>query len=234
MGTPQGAVISPLLANVYLHYVFDLWIEWWRKHHATGTCGRCRYADDFVIGWVQLQARMRPLAWKHSGTGSPSSAYSFTKTKQRLIEFGRFAAEPPKVAWGRRPETFDFLGFTHYCGTERITGWYVSSQASQHPEADAADAGVDQGSSSDGGCTDPLGETGRWLRSCGAGLAELSCRARQRPRCIRRFVDEVKKHVAPGDSPPQPDRTQSAGRGPASPASPRRYLPRPRILHPYP
>jgi group II intron reverse transcriptase/maturase len=116
-GTPQGAVASPLLANIYLHYVFDLWAQRWRQHHAHGSVIFVRYADDLVVGFeheadaqrfhVDLQQRMEQFA------------LSLHPDKTRLIEFGRFAAEDRVRRGLGKPETFNFLGFTHICGRSR-------------------------------------------------------------------------------------------------------------------
>jgi RNA-directed DNA polymerase len=116
-GTPQGAVASPLLANVYLHYVFDLWAERWRQHHAHGNVIFVRYADDIVCGFeheadaqrfcAELQQRMEKFA------------LSLHPDKTRLIEFGRFAATNRARRGLGKPETFNFLGFTHICGRSR-------------------------------------------------------------------------------------------------------------------
>jgi len=109
-GTGQGSVISPLLANVYLHYVFDLWAERWRRREATGTMIMTRYADDVVIGFerkadaCRFLAMMRERFEKFSLTLHPE--------KTRLIEFGRFAVHNRKQRGLGKPETFDFLGFT--------------------------------------------------------------------------------------------------------------------------
>jgi RNA-directed DNA polymerase len=116
-GTPQGAVASPMLANVYLHYVFDLWAERWRQHHAHGNVIFVRYADDIVCGFeheadaqrfcAELQPRMEKFA------------LSLHPDKTRLIEFGRFAATNRARRGLGKPETFNFLGFTHICGRSR-------------------------------------------------------------------------------------------------------------------
>lgn len=116
-GTPQGAVISPLLANVYLHYVLDLWIDWWRHHFARGEVIVVRYADDFVIGFqhqadaVQCLEELRERFTRFGLRLHPE--------KTRLIEFGSLAAHRRKKRGDRKPESFDFLGFTHSCSRTR-------------------------------------------------------------------------------------------------------------------
>ena len=117
IGTPQGAVISPLLANIYLHYALDLWIQQWRKRHARGDVYIVRYADDFVMGFQYksdgdvfhkaLEKRLKEFGLK------------LHPEKTRLIEFGRFAESNRRTRGVRKPETFDFLGFTHLCGNKR-------------------------------------------------------------------------------------------------------------------
>ncbi|MBZ2186271.1 MAG: group II intron reverse transcriptase/maturase [Bryobacter sp.] len=116
-GTPQGAVVSPLLANIHLYHVFDLWVQRWRKSPGRGEVIVVRYADDSVVGFEPvgtarafLDALQERLA-KFGLTPHPD--------KTRLIEFGRFAVERRRKKGQGRPETFDFLGFTHCCGTDR-------------------------------------------------------------------------------------------------------------------
>ena len=120
VGTPQGAVASPLLANIYLHYVFDLWVQHWRKHHATGDAIVVRYADDVVVGFEHRADAERFLQeWKDR---MRKFGLELHPDKTRLIEFGRHAAENRKQRGEGKPETFDFLGFTHLCGKTRKTG----------------------------------------------------------------------------------------------------------------
>jgi group II intron reverse transcriptase/maturase len=121
-GTPQGAVISPLLANLYLHYVLDLWVEAWRKKVARGEVIAVRYADDGVLGFQyredaekflkELQERVRKFGLE------------LHPEKTRLIEFGRYAAERRAKRGKGKPETFNFLGFTHICGKNHTTGYF--------------------------------------------------------------------------------------------------------------
>lgn len=112
-GTPQGAVISPLLANIYLHYVLDDWVSWWRSKYATGDVIIVRYADDFVMGFQHKHEAELFL----NGLRDRLSVFTLNlhPEKTRLIEFGRFAADNRKKRGERKPETFTFLGFTHIC-----------------------------------------------------------------------------------------------------------------------
>lgn len=123
VGTPQGAVISPLLANIYLHYVVDLWVQWWRGHRARGEVYIVRYCDDFVMGFQHCSdARMFriELAQRLAKFG-----LELHQDKTRLIEFGRFAASNRQERGEGKPETFDFLGFTHICARKRKDGSFT-------------------------------------------------------------------------------------------------------------
>jgi len=127
VGTPQGAVASPLLANIYLHYVFDLWANRWRQHHAQGQVIIVRYADDIVVGFeheaeakrflMDLQQRMEKFA------------LSLHPDKTRLIEFGRSAAQNRARRGLGKPETFNFLGFTHICERSRKGGFKLQRKS---------------------------------------------------------------------------------------------------------
>jgi len=122
-GSPQGASVSPLLANVYLHYVFDLWADWWRKRHARGDVIIVRWADDFIVGFEhrrdaeQFLAQLRERFAKFGLELHPG--------KTRLIEFGRFAAANRAARGAGKPETFDFLGFTHICAKSKNGRFWV-------------------------------------------------------------------------------------------------------------
>ncbi|MGH9885084.1 MAG: group II intron reverse transcriptase/maturase, partial [bacterium] len=120
VGTPQGAVISPLLANVYLHYVFDRWVQQWRTRHAHGDVIVVRYADDIVMGFQhRADADACLAAWQ---ARLAQCGLALHPDKTRLVEFGRFAVERRKARGDGKPETFDFLGFTHLCGKSRQGG----------------------------------------------------------------------------------------------------------------
>jgi group II intron reverse transcriptase/maturase len=121
MGTPQGSVISPLLANIYLHYAHDLWAHQWRGRHAKGRIMFVRYADDSVYGFerqTDAEAFLAALRERLTAFG-----LTLHPEKTRLIEFGRHATENRRRRGEGKPETFDFLGFTHCCGTSR-KGWF--------------------------------------------------------------------------------------------------------------
>jgi group II intron reverse transcriptase/maturase len=116
-GSPQGSGISPLLANVFLHYSFDAWIHQWRTRHARGQIVVIRYADDAIVG-AQHESDARRLLDALKGRLA-KFGLALNEDKTRLLEFGRFAVQRREKAGLRRPETFNFLGFTHYCGTTR-------------------------------------------------------------------------------------------------------------------
>src|ERR1700730_15098374 len=116
-GTPQGAVVSPTLSNIYLHYTFDLWAEWWRHHEAHGNVIYVRYADDIVAGFEHENDAVRFLADLRERM--EKFALSLHPDKTRLIEFGRHAADDRKKRGLGKPETFNFLVFTHICGRSR-------------------------------------------------------------------------------------------------------------------
>jgi len=122
-GTAQGAVISPLLANIYLHYVVDLWTQQWRRRHATGDVITVRYADDSITGFQHRQDAERFLPDLKERLAR--FALSLHSDKTRLIEFGRFAAGNRRRRGEGKPEMFDFLGFTHFCDRRRKDGSFV-------------------------------------------------------------------------------------------------------------
>ena len=112
-----GGVASPLLANVYLHYVFDLWAHWWRRRYAHGDVIIVRFADDFVVGFEHQADAQRFLVDLRERFAKFNLELHPDKT--RLIEFGRHAARRRSARGLGRPETFGFLGFTHVCGKTR-------------------------------------------------------------------------------------------------------------------
>ena len=123
VGTPQGAVVSPLLANVYLHYILDLWVEAWRKKVAMGDVIVIRYADDIVLGFqyrTDAERFLRDFQERLMKFG-----LELHPDKTRLIEFGRFAFRDRERRGKGKPETFVFLGFTHHCGHLRRSGAFT-------------------------------------------------------------------------------------------------------------
>jgi group II intron reverse transcriptase/maturase len=166
VGTPQGAVASPLLANVFLHYVFDLWVHRWRTKSATGDMIVVRYADDFVVGFQHRHDAERFL--RELGGRLEKFGLALHPEKTRLLEFGRFAAENRQKRGAGKPETFTFLGFTHICGRKHgKVGFIVKRQtASKRLRAklrEVREALMRRRH-------DPLPELGRWLRSVVQGF----------------------------------------------------------------
>ena len=160
-GTPQGSVISPLLCNVYLHYVFDLWVQHWRTHRAKGEVIVVRYADDKVLGFQhRAEAEQFLQDWRER---LRKFGLELHPDKTRLIEFGRYAAENRKQRGEDKPETFNFLGLTHICGRSRKNGKFLVLRktvrkrllAKLKQVKDALWRRMHQ----------PLAEVGKWLKS---------------------------------------------------------------------
>lgn len=122
-GSVQGASVSPLLANVYLHYVFDLWADWWRHHHARGDVIIVRFADDVTVGFEYRDDAVR--FWADLADRFGEFGLGLHPEKTRLIEFGRYAAANRARRGLGRPETFDFLGFTHICERSKSGRFWV-------------------------------------------------------------------------------------------------------------
>jgi len=158
-GTPQGGNISPLLANIYLHYVLDLWIRAWRRND-TGDVVIVRYADDFVIGLQNRPQAERCL--KELRRRLASFDLELHPEKTRLLEFGRFARQNRKDRGEGKPETFTFLGFTHICG-ETLQGKF---QVHRHTIKKRMRAKLKSLKVELMGRRHrPIAETGAWLRS---------------------------------------------------------------------
>ena len=130
-GTGQGSVISPLLANIYLHYVLDLWAERWRRREATGDMIMVRYADDLIVGFEREADAGRFLEAMRERLRE--FALSLHPDKTRLIEFGRFAAANRERRGLGKPETFNFLGFTFICGKSRLLSRLDSRRVGEGP-----------------------------------------------------------------------------------------------------
>ena len=166
-GTGQGSVASPLLANVYLHYVFDLWAERWRRREASGDIIIVRYADDIVVGFQyeadarRFQDAMRARLEEYSLSLSPD--------KTRLIEFGRFAADQRARRGLGKPETFQFLGFTFVCGRSR-RGCFVLKRKSRGDRMRAKLKEIKEEMRRRR--HQPIPEQGKWLRQVVSGFFE--------------------------------------------------------------
>jgi RNA-directed DNA polymerase len=225
MGTPQGAVVSPLLANIYLHYVFDLWVQAWRKKHARGDVVVVRYADDTVLGFqAQTEAdRFREDLQKRLA----KFGLELHPDKTRRIEFGRYAELNRKRRGEGKPETFDFLGFTHISGKNR-KGYFTVKRRTIAKRLRGKLQEIKQQLRRRR--HEPVAATGEWLRSVVQGYfnyhavpgnlgslgvfrtrltrlwrAQLIHRS-QRPRCTWARMQRLAK----------------------------RWLPQPRVLHPWP
>ena len=128
-GTPQGGLISPLLSNLYLHYVFDLWAIQWRKRHARGEMYVVRYADDFVMAF---QYESDALAMREAlGARLAEFKLALHPDKTRVLEFGRFARATRETRGDRKPETFEFLGFTHIASFDRLGRFQLKRRTSR-------------------------------------------------------------------------------------------------------
>jgi RNA-directed DNA polymerase len=224
-GTPQGGSISPLLANIYLHYVFDLWAQQWRKRQARGEMIIIRFADDIILGFerhddaTQFQAEMTERLRKFG--------LELNGDKTRLIEFGRYTATNRKRRGQGKPDTFDFLGFTHICSTNRKGHFIVMRQTIRARRWARLKAIYEKLRKR---THHPVPEVGRWLRSVWQGYMNYHAvpgnlstlwafrdeltrlwRLRLRRRSQKGYVDWKRMSRLA-----------------------RRWLPYPRVMHPYP
>jgi RNA-directed DNA polymerase len=224
-GTPQGGVISPLLANIYLHYALDLWVHQWRRKYATGDVIIVRYADDFVVGFQNRGDAERFR--RELGDRLARFNLELHPDKTRLIEFGRFA-EPNRRERGEgKPETFDFLGFTHICGKTR-KGWFQVQRRTVRKRLRAKLKAVK--ASLKRRLHRPVPETGQWLGSVVRGHARYyGVPGNSQP--LQDFRDEVCRlwRRALGR------RSQKGGvKWERMRRLIRRWIPPVRICHPYP
>lgn len=164
-GTVQGGSISPLLANIYLHYAFDLWVQQWRTRQARGDVIVVRYADDFIVGFQhrhEAEQFLTALRQRFATFG-----LELHPDKTRLIEFGQFAAANRRKRGLGKPETFDFLGFTHICGTKRSNGRFTVLRQTMRKRLTAKL--VEVKAELRRRMHDPVPEVGTWLGSVVAG-----------------------------------------------------------------
>ena len=226
VGTPQGAVISPLYANVFLHYVLDLWIHDWRQRHATGEVIIVRYADDFVIGFrEEADARNCLVALQERMT---KFGLELHPDKTRLIEFGRYAEERRARRGDGPPETFDFLGFTHISGKTRRGDFTIHRKTSRKKFQAKLTALKEQLFRKR---HDDLAEVGAWLQSVFKGWCQYYAVPGNYDR-LRQFRDAIQVtwlNVMRRRS----QRGRNLTWDKFSKLS-KRWLPTPTILHPYP
>ena len=227
-GTPQGAVISPLLANIYLHEALDRWVHEWRKTEARGEVYIVRYADDAVLGFQRDEDARRLL----DALRERLEEYGLTlhPEKTRLIEFDRFATENRARRGEGKPETFDFLGFTHACGRRRRDGRFMLKRISMTRRASRTVRAVK--ASLWERLHEPVAALGRWLRQVVEGYIQYhgvpgNIRALQafRNRVKRAWYRALRR------------RSQKKGRRLRWASFDRMaesWLPRARIVHPYP
>lgn len=227
-GTPQGAVLSPLLANVFLHYVLDQWFHQWRTRHARGSCVMVRYADDFVIGFeyesdaLACQAALTERLTKFGLNLHP--------TKTRLLEFGRDSAIRREREGRGKCETFNFLGFTHICSRTHRTNRFTLLRLTMASRMRRTLAAIKQQLVRRRHA--PVGQTGRWLASVVRGWQAYHGVPRNFPRLgqfhqaiFRLWLSQLRR------------RSQRGRRGwtwERMGRLLRKHLPAPRISHPWP
>lgn len=224
-GTAQGGSISPLTANLYMHYVFDLWAQRWRRTEARGDVVIVRFLDDFIVGFQHRADAERFLTALRERLGQ--FGLTLHPDKTRLLEFGRYAAERRQRRGLRKPETFQFLGLVHSCGRTRVGRFAVRRQtAGQRLRAKLKEVKSELRHR----WHDPIPEVGLWLGSVVRG----HCQYYGIPgnsRAIVRFRNEVNRLWRRALS-----RRSQRGRVNWERMQPliTRWIPRARIVHPYP
>jgi RNA-directed DNA polymerase len=225
-GTPQGAVASPLLANVFLHYVFDLWVHQWRRRNARGEVMVVRYADDFVLGFQHRNEAKQFL--DDLKKRLEQFGLSLHPEKTRLIEFGRYAAANRQQRGEGKPETFDFLGFTHSCGVKFRSRTFLVKRKTSKKRMRARLRVVKERLARIR--HRPIGEQGVWLGRVVSGYfryfaipGNIPSLAAFRDQVIRLWHRSLKRRG-------QRSRLGWERFGPLV----NRFLPRPQVLHEYP
>jgi group II intron reverse transcriptase/maturase len=224
-GTGQGSVISPLLANIYLHYVFDLWADLWRRREATGDMIIVRYADDIVVGF-QHETDARRF-WDAMRERLGEFALTLHPDKTRLIEFGRFAAANRERRGLSKPETFSFLGFTFICGKSR-KGFFQIKRKTRADRMRAKLKEVKEGLRQRMHRT--IAEQGRWLGQVVTGYFNyfaVPTNDRATGAFHHWIVDHWRRSLRRRS---QTDRTTWERIDDLA----REFLPMPRVLHPWP
>jgi group II intron reverse transcriptase/maturase len=230
-GTGQGSVISPLLANIYLHYAFDLWANRWRQREATGDMIVVRYADDIVVGFEHEADAHRFLEMMRTRLEefalTPRSASRLKPEKTRLIEFGRRAAVRREKRGLGKPETFNFLGFTLICGKSR-RGKFLLWRKSRRDRLQAKLLAVKEEMRRR--MHQPIPQQGEWLRQVVSGwfnyhAVPTNIRALRTFRdCVLRILQRSLRRRGQRDKTTW-ERTKRLADD---------FLPKPRILHPWP
>jgi RNA-directed DNA polymerase len=225
VGTPQGAVISPLLANVYLHYVFDLWVEAWRKKVAEGELIVVRYADDLVVGFehrAEAERFLREFRERLAKFG-----LELHPDKTRLIEFGRFARANRQQRGAGEPESFAFLGFTHTCGTTRC-GHFTIWRQTVRKRLEAKLQQVKQALRER--MHEPVSRVGGWIARVLNGFYQYHA-VPGNWASLRRFRERIGRYWRHAL-----ERRSQRGRLTADRVARlfNRWLPHPRLVHPYP
>jgi group II intron reverse transcriptase/maturase len=224
-GAPQGASASPLLANVYLHHVFDLWADWWRRRHARGDVIIVRFADDITVGFEYEEDARRFLVELRERLAK--FGLELHPDKTRLIEFGRHAARNRGSRGLGKPETFDFLGFTHICAKSKNGRFWLKRitiakrmRAKLREVNDQLKRRMHQ----------PIPVQGRWLKSVVQGhLAYYAVPGNT--DAVSAFRDQVTRHWLKAlRRRSQRTRLTWARMGPIA----KRWLPRGRAMHPFP
>jgi RNA-directed DNA polymerase len=224
-GSPQGSVISPLLANIYLHYAFDLWVNVWRKKWAHGEVVVIRYADDTILGFQHQADADRFLENLRERLGK--FGLELHPDKTRRIEFGRFAEQNRKRRGEGKPDTFDFLGFTHISGKNGI-GRFTVRRTTIGKRMRAKLREIKQQLRKR--MHDPVPQTGQWLKSVVQGYfnyyavpGNLHSLGVFRNRLLGQWWQTLRRRSQ--KRPISWTRTLALGK---------RWLSQPRVLHPYP
>jgi RNA-directed DNA polymerase len=224
-GTGQGSVASPLLANIYLHYVFDLWAERWRRQEATGDMIILRYADDLVLGFQYENDARRFLDAMR--TRFEEFALSLHPDKTRLIEFGRYAAADREKRGLGKPETFNFLGFTFICGRSR-RGSFLLKRKSRRDRVRAKLKEIKEELRQR--MHWPIPEQGRWLAQVIRGFfvyhavpTNIAALGKFRHQVIRLWLRTLRRRSQTDNTPWTRMERLAAD-----------FLPKPKILHPWP
>jgi RNA-directed DNA polymerase len=226
VGVPQGSVASPLLANIYLHYIFDLWARHWRKLRATGDMIVVRYADDIVLGFEHRTDAERFLQeWKDR---LQKFGLELHPDKTRLIEFGRFAIANRERREAGKPETFHFLGFTHICGKTRKNGRFTVTRRTIRKRLTAKLRELKEELRRR--WHEPTDEVGKWLRSVVQGYFNYHA-VPGNTDSLNSFRTQVLWHWHRALQRRSQKGRMTWERFASSSA---RWIPNPQILHPYP